>query len=67
MWTKREDDKVETSRMGNDDDKVVEVDNGNEVDTIEVQMNPSGHKPRVIYGHCMLQQDHTGTWKRGVT
>ena len=33
--------------MGNDNDKIVEIDDGNKVEVIEVQVNPSWHKPRV--------------------
>ena len=46
-WTKSDDDKVETSRMGNDNNEVVKVNDSNKVDVIEVKMNPSGHKPRI--------------------
>ena len=47
-WTKSDDDKVETSRMGNNNDEVIKVNNSDEVDMIEVKMNPSGHKPCVL-------------------
>ena len=46
-WTKRDDDKAETSRMGDDDDEVVEMDDNDEVNTMDVKVNPSGHKPRM--------------------
>ena len=62
-WTKSDDDKVETSRMGADDDKVIEIDDDDEVDMTDTKVDPSGHKPRV-YGRRWFQQDHTGTWKR---
>ena len=63
--TKRDDDKAETSRMGDDDNEVVEIDDNDEVNAMNVKVNPSGHKPR-IDGHRLVQQDHTGTWKRDV-
>ena len=46
-WTKRDDDKAETSRMGGDNDEVVEIDDNDEVNMVNVKVNPSGHKPRV--------------------
>ena len=63
--TKRDDDKAETSRMGDDDNEVVEIDDDNEVNAMNVKVNPSGHKP-CIDGCRLIQQDHTGTWKRDV-
>ena len=62
-WVEREDDKVETSRMGYDNDEVVEMDDNEEVDTVDMKVDPSGHKP-CRYGRHWFQQDHTGTWKR---
>ena len=62
-WIERDDDKAETSRMGDDNDKVVEIDDNEEVDTMDVKVDPSGHKPHK-YGRRWFQQDHTGTWKR---
>ena len=46
-WTKRDDDKAETSRMGYDNDEVVEVDDSDEVNAMNVKVNSPGHKPRV--------------------
>ena len=48
-WTKRDDDKAETSRMGDDDDEIVKVNDGDKVDMIESQVNSSGNKPWVRY------------------
>ena len=50
-WTKRDDDKVETSRMGDDDDEVVEIDDNDEVNMTSVKVNSPGHKPRVDGRH----------------
>ena len=47
LWTKRDDDKAETSRMGDNNDEVVEIDENDEVDTTDVKVNPPGHKPCV--------------------
>ena len=49
--------------MGDDNDKVVKIDDNEEVDAMDVKMDPSGHKPR-RYRRRWFQQDHTGTWKR---
>ena len=46
-WTKSDDDKAETSRMGDDNDEIVEVNDNEEVNMIKLKMNPSGHKPCV--------------------
>ena len=48
-WTKRDDDKAETSRMGDDNEEIVEIDDNNEVNSMNVKVNPPGHKPR-MYG-----------------
>ena len=63
MWIERDDDKAGTSRMGDDNDEVVEMDDNKEVDTMDMKVDPSRHKPR-RYRHRWFQQDHTGTWKR---
>ena len=46
-WTKRDDDKAVTSRMGGDNDEVVEIDDNDEVNAMNMKVNPSGHKPRI--------------------
>ena len=63
LWIERDDDKAETSRMGDNDDEVVQIGDDEEVDTMDTKMDSSGHKPRVD-GRRGFQQDHTGTWKR---
>ena len=49
--------------MGDDNYEVVKVDDNDEVNAVNVKVNPSGHKPR-IDGRRLVQQDHTGTWMR---
>ena len=48
MWTKRDADKAETSRMGYDNDEVIEVDDNDKVNMIKTMIDPYGHKPRVV-------------------
>ena len=39
LWTKRDDDKADTSRMDDEKEKVVEVKDDNEVEMLNTQMN----------------------------
>ena len=47
MWTKRDDDKAETSRMDDDNEEVVEMNDEDKMKTLKAQMDPYGHKPRI--------------------
>ena len=38
-WTRRDDDKADTSRMDDDKENVVEVEDDNEVEMLKAQMN----------------------------
>ena len=58
--TKSDDDKADTSRMDDNDKKIVEMDDKDEMETLKAQVNSDGHKPRK--GGHEYQQDHTGTW-----
>ena len=46
-WTKSDDDKADTSRMDDDEKKIVEMDDKDEVEMLKAQVNSYGHKPRM--------------------
>ena len=48
-WTKSDDDKADTSRMDDDNDKIVEMTDEDEIAMLKTKMNSYGHKPHVRY------------------
>ena len=64
-WTKRDDDKADTSRMNDDKDEIVEVTDENEVKVVKAQMSSYGHKPLVRYtGMQMSTRPHRNLDRR---
>ena len=58
-WTKSDDDKADTSRMNDDKEEIVEVNDKNEIEMLETKVNSYGHKPRMRYtGPRMSTRPH---------
>ena len=70
-WTKRDDDKADTSRMDDDNNEVVEMADENEIKMLKTQMGSYGHKPlHVVRGDADVnkttqelgQETNRGLW-----
>ena len=46
-WTKSDDDKADTSRMDDDKEKVVEMNDKDEIKMLKTQVDSYGHQPRM--------------------
>ena len=46
-WTKSDDDKADTSRMDDNEKKVVEMNDKDEIEMLKAQVDSYGHKPRM--------------------
>ena len=64
-WTKRDDDKADTSRLNDDNDEVVKVTDKDEIQMLKTQVGSYGHKPHVRYtGMQMSTRPHRNLDRR---
>ena len=55
-WTKSEDNKADTSRMDDDDEEVVKMENENDIEMLKTEVDSNGHIPREICGNANVNK-----------